>query len=245
MLTKEKIKKIRSLHRKKFREQLGLFLIEGPKMLEEAMLYAPDLVQEVYVMDSALHLCTTSKDKVYVVAEKELRQLSMLKQPQSLVAVCSFKPTSENAHEGKGLILALDRIQDPGNFGTILRLAAWFGVKQVLASDDTVELYNPKVVQASMGSVFTVNVNYVNLEEVLKETKLPIYGALLEGESVYKSTLSVPSVLLMGNEGNGISDELLPLISNPIHIPKFGLGESLNVAMATGIFLSEYKRNDM
>ena len=240
MITKEKIKFIRGLHRKKNRMQEQLFLIEGPKMLTEALKYKRDAVQEVFHVEEWEPPKSLPKEKCSAVSEKILRQLSLLKQPQKVVAICSFMtPITEQSD----LILALDNVQDPGNFGTILRLAGWFGVSSIVVSKDSVEAYNPKVVQASMGAVFHVDVSYVDLETYFKKTDLPVYGALLEGANVYQTALPAKAILLLGNEGNGISSSIQPFISHPIHIPKFGNGESLNVAMATGIFLSEFKRS--
>jgi len=210
------------------------------KMLAEALKFRPECVQEVFHTEDWESQLELPKEKCTVVLDKILRQLSLLKQPQKVVAICSYlSPTSLK----EDLILALDNVQDPGNFGTILRLAGWFGVSKVIASQDSVEVYNPKVVQASMGAVFHVNVTYTDLNAFFQDTNLPVYGALLEGENVYQTQLPSKAILLLGNEGNGISESLISFISHPIHIPKFGNGESLNVAMATGVFLSEFKRS--
>jgi TrmH family RNA methyltransferase len=160
------------------------------------------------------------------------------------LAVFRIKKTEDIVQ--KNTIVALDNISDPGNLGTIIRLCDWFGIKDLVCSQSTVDLYNPKVVQASMGSLTRVNVSYVNLQTFLIETSLPIFGTFTDGNNVYTTKLPKDSVLLMGNEGNGISTEIANLVSKKLSIPRFGAiqsTESLNVATATAIFLSEFKRN--
>lgn len=241
MITKETIKQVRQLHQKKFRTAEQLFIIEGIKMLEEALRFNPECIQAIYVSEKLELPFLVPNEKLIVVTDKVLRQLSTLKNPQGIVAVCrQFNAKIDQ----KTFSIALDRIQDPGNMGTILRLAAWFGVKQIIASPDSVDQFNPKVVQASMGAIFNVSVVYTDLKEFLSQCDVPVYGALLSGENVYTQKLKPEGIILMGNEGNGISDVLLPFITSPLHIPKFGEGESLNVAMATGVFLSEFCRGE-
>jgi TrmH family RNA methyltransferase len=139
-------------------------------------------------------------------------------------------------------ILAVDGVQDPGNLGTIIRTADWFGINTIVCSHETVDCFNPKVIQSTMGSIFRVHLDYTNLEEFLNQSELPIFGALMEGESVFNSSIPESGILVMGNEGNGISENLLPLINHPIHIPGRGQAESLNVAVATGILLGQLSR---
>jgi len=237
-LSKEQIKRIQMLHKKKFRDESKLFIIEGRKIIDEAIKYNPDCIQTVYSVSPERF--TNSKVQIVEIENKDLKKISSLKHPQGDLAICHYlgnKPTTESK-----LKIALDQIQDPGNMGTIIRLAAWFGVDEIIASQDTVDCYNPKVIQATMGAIFNVKISYCELKPYLEQSKLPVYGALLEGENIYKSNLQKEGVLLMGNEGNGISNELIPLVSHPITIPRFGTGESLNVAMATGILLSEFSR---
>lgn len=239
MISKEQIKFIRSLHQKKFRDKNKQFIIEGPKMIKEAIQYAPE---------SLLHIFGTEKINVNLpqhttfeeIDNKTLRQISTLKHPQKQIAICAYLPQIKKKED---FILALDNLQDPGNLGTILRLASWFDVTQIIASKTTVDCYNPKVVQASMGAIFNVNIMYLDLKSFFETTPLPIYGTLLKGENIYQKSLQKKGILLMGNEGNGISEELLPYITDAITIPKFGHGESLNVAMATSILLSEFSRS--
>ena len=158
-----------------------------------------------------------------------------------------FKIPTEKIIIESGLIIALDSIRDPGNLGTILRLCDWFGVNQLLCSKETVDIYNPKVVQATMGSIARVNVNYVDLDAFIIETKLPVFGTFMDGNNIYKSILPQEGIIVMGNDANGISEELEKLINNRLTIPRFGnlqKTESLNVATATAIILSEFRRNN-
>lgn len=238
-LSKNKLKWIRSLQQKKVREELGLFIVEGEKMVAELLA----------TNASSIELICVTKDfemkeqnfDVFLADDKQLEQISSLKTPNKVLAVVrqfNYKLPSENE-----FCLALDGVQDPGNLGTILRIADWFGVEHILCSKDTVEVYNPKVVQASMGAIFRIKTHQVDLKEHLSNYKGKIYGALLEGENVYKTTLENEGILLMGNEGNGISQDLISLITDKISIPRFGKAESLNVAVATGILVSEFKRD--
>lgn len=238
MISKEQIKYIRSLHRKKFRDLHQQFIIEGPKMITEAIQYAPDCLQKIYGTESVQEQLPEHVE-FEEIDTKALGQISTLKHPQKQVAVCTYLPQHTTRPD---FYIALDTIQDPGNLGTILRLASWFGVEHIIASKETVDCYNPKVVQASMGAIFNVNIEYVDLKEEFENTNLPLFGSLLEGENIYAKNIQKKGILVMGNEGNGISSDLLPLITDPITIPKFGKGESLNVAMATSVFLSEFSR---
>jgi len=264
MLSKNKIKFIQSLARKKNREAEKLFLVEGDKMVAEA-LQSSFSVRLLVATDEFLannigsptDLVTGSQpvsgNKVAEIIEasvEEIRKASLLQSPQHALAVVEMPQTEfEQSALANKLSLALDFIQDPGNLGTIIRLADWFGIEHLLCSENTVDCFNPKVIQASMGAIFRVKVHYLNLPEVLKKAqaeKLPVYGAFLEGENIYRHNLSQAGILVMGNEGNGISAEVEQTVTDKIHIPSFasnGTGsESLNVSMATGICLSEFKR---
>lgn len=238
VLSNSKIKQIRSLHQKKFRDELQLFLVEGEKMVLEVLASIPGQVE----------FCAATNDfktngypgiELYHCDEDTLKRCSTLKTPNKVIAVVK-KPVFREA--SSSFVLALDSVQDPGNMGTIMRLADWFGVKQIVCSNTTVDCFNPKVIQASMGAFLRVNVTYTDLKTYLGSTDLPVYGALLEGENVYKKSLAPAGILLMGNEGNGISAELFPCITHPVSIPRFGQAESLNVSVATGILLSEFYR---
>lgn len=237
-LSKEQIKRIVALHKKKFRDENQLFIIEGSKIINEAIQYNPECIQVIY--SSSAENYNEQGIKAIQITQNELSKISNLKHPQGDLAICHYLDR-EIKIEPK-FKLALDQIQDPGNLGTIIRLAAWFGIQEIIASPNTADCYNPKVIQATMGAIFNVKISYRELKPFLQESKTPIYGALLDGENMYKTELRKEGILLMGNEGNGISDDLIPLISHPISIPKFGTGESLNVAMATGILLSEFHR---
>jgi TrmH family RNA methyltransferase len=240
-LSKNKIKWIRSLQLKKNRDDLGLFLVEGEKMVAEALRDFPEMVEEVY--STTDFTFPKFNKKVEIITETELSQISALKTPNKSLAILK-KLNNKESVKSKGLILALDGVQDPGNIGTILRTADWFGIDTVVCSGDTADIYNPKVIQASMGSMLRMNVIYTSLENYLATCELPIFGALLEGENVYGRSLEKIGVLVMGNEGKGIRPNIKTYINTPIHIPGFGKAESLNVAVATGILLSEFKRRE-
>jgi TrmH family RNA methyltransferase len=240
MVSKNQIKLITSLQQKKYRIAHQLFFAEGVKGVQELIDSNFELV----------HLYTTLNDFETVssairttVQDQDLKKISALATPNSCLAV--FKMPLEKDVLETGLILALDAIRDPGNLGTILRLCDWFGIQQVLCSKETVDLYNPKVVQATMGSISRVNVNYVDLNLFLSQTQLPVYGTFMNGENIYQSSLPKQGIIVMGNEANGISPEIESKITKRLTIPRFGAvqkTESLNVATATAIVLSEFCR---
>lgn len=178
------------------------------------------------------------------VSEAELKRISLLSKPNTALAI--FKIPKSKSINSNQLIVALDNINDPGNLGTIIRLCDWFGVTDLVCNAETVDCYNPKVVQASMGSLTRVNITYLDLEELLKGQKSnPVYGTFMEGDNVYKSNLDNKGIVIFGNEANGISEKLESLITKKVTIPRFGVNqetESLNVAAATAILLSEFKR---
>lgn len=240
MVSKNQIKLITSLQQKKYRSINQLFFAEGIKVIQELVKSNFELV----------HLYTTqndfeevSNDKKTIISENDLKKISALATPNTCLAI--FKIPTEKKTNESGLILALDSIRDPGNLGTILRLCDWFGIEQLICSKDAVDIYNPKVVQATMGSIARVNVNYVDLESFIDKTKLAIFGTFMEGNNIYKTDLPQEGIIVMGNEANGISPELERLIKNRLTIPRFGTlqkTESLNVATATAIILSEFRR---
>ncbi len=241
MVSKNQIKLISSLHQKKYRIVNQLFFAEGVKVIRE-------LLQSNLELE---HLYTTLNDfdeipvfKKTLINDSDLKKLSALATPNSCLAV--FKIPFEKKISASGLILVLDNIRDPGNLGTIMRLCDWFGIHQLVCSKETVDIYNPKVVQATMGSITRVNVNYVDLKAFVTQTKLPVFGTFMDGENIYKSILPQEGIIIMGNEANGISEELEKCISNRLTIPRFGAiqkTESLNVATATAIVLSEFRRS--
>jgi len=241
MLSKNQIKLITSLQQKKYRKQQQLFFAEGIKVIQE-LLNSNFELEHLFVTDAVFP--EVSKSKISIVTEAELKKVSALTTPNNCLAL--FKIPNEQPVRESGLIIALDDIRDPGNLGTILRLCDWFGVKQVVCSTETVDIYNPKVVQATMGSITRVNVVYTDLKQFIQKTKLPVFGTFMDGEDIYKSQLPTEGVIVMGNEANGISSEIEKLTKNRISIPRFGdlqQTESLNVATATAIILSEFKRN--
>ncbi len=236
MISKNRIRFIKSLQQKKQRIENQLFVIEGEKMVNEAIQWIPYQIEVIY-HTSEYTINNINNIQFEIVTPKELQEISTLTTPNKVVAICKQLPVKVLTSD---LIIALDGIQDPGNMGTILRLADWFGISHVICSLDTVDCYNPKVLQATMGAIFRVNVDYVDLNEYLKMSTLPIYGALLEGENIFKSNLQTKGVILLGNEGNGIKEVNKKHITNPITIPRYGNAESLNVATAGAIILGSF-----
>ncbi len=238
MVSKSQTKLITSLQQKKYRDQTGLFVGEGPKVIAE-------LINEGIKL-KWLFTTDTSKNNAenhFHITEAELKKISFLKTANTSLAV--FEIPKPAFLQDSGLIVALDAIRDPGNLGTIIRLCDWFGVQQLLCSEDTTDCFNPKVVQATMGSLARVQIHYLSLSEYLSDTKLPIYGGFMDGNNVYSEKLPKDGIIVMGNEANGISKALIQEITHKIAIPRFGKTqktESLNVATATAILLSEFRR---
>lgn len=237
-LSQSKIKQIRSLHQKKCRDEQNIFVVEGEKMVLETLASIPDQI-EYCVSTTDFNPDNKGNITWYHCDEETLKRCSSLKTPNKVIAVVKKMQLPEKKDT---FIIALDSVQDPGNMGTIMRLADWFGVEKIVCSQTTVDYYNPKVIQASMGSFLRIRVEYTDLKQYLKDTSLPVFGALLEGENVYKQQLRPEGILVMGNEGNGISDEIRSFINHPVSIPGRGQAESLNVSIATGILLSEFFR---
>jgi len=238
LISKSQIKSITALGQKKYRQTAGLFVAEGPKVIAE-LIDSGLKLHSVYSISSL----KIASEKLELISASELKKISFLKTPNEALAV--FEIPSEEEQINPKLTLVLDSVRDPGNLGTIIRMCDWFGVEKVICSTDTVDCYNPKVVQATMGSIARVAVVYTNILEILKDTSLPIYGAFMEGTNVYSKTLPEDAFLVMGNEANGVSSAIESLISEKISIPQFGKShntESLNVATATAILLSEFKR---
>jgi TrmH family RNA methyltransferase len=240
MVSKNQIKLISSLHLKKNRIANQLFIAEGVKVIQE-LLKSNFILKHLYCTEPLFDEVPLPLKSL--ISESELKKISALSTPNNCLAV--FKIPASMPILDKGLILALDDIRDPGNLGTILRLCDWFGISQVVCSEQTVDLYNPKVVQATMGSISRVNVGYVNLKSFLQNSSLPIFGTFMDGSNVYMEILPKEAIIIMGNEANGISPEVENTIKNRLTIPRFGdlqLTESLNVASATAIILSEFRR---
>lgn len=240
MVSKNQIKFISSLHLKKNRIANQLFIAEGVKVIQE-LLKSNFILEHLYCTEPLFDEVQINLKSI--ISESDLRKISTLTTPNNCLAI--FKIPSSKPIIDNGLIIALDDIRDPGNLGTILRLCDWFGVSQVICTEKTVDLYNPKVVQATMGSISRVNVSYINLKNYLQTTSLPIFGTFMEGSNVYMENLPKQAIVIMGNEANGISSEIENIIKNRLSIPRFGdlqLTESLNVATATAIILSEFRR---
>ncbi|MFY0712970.1 RNA methyltransferase [Seonamhaeicola sp. NFXS20] len=238
MLSKNQIKLITSLKQKKYRQQHGLFVVEGVKTINE--LLQSNLKLHVLYTTETFNI--DAKNEI-LITEIELKKISFLKTPNKALAI--FKIPKPKPIDESQLIIALDDVRDPGNLGTIIRLCDWFGVKDLVCSKETVDCFNPKVIQATMGSITRVNINYVNLIDFLNESKLTSFGAFMDGNNVYETQLPDSGVLIMGNEANGISKAIKSIIKKKISIPKFGdiqETESLNVATATAVLLSEFKR---
>lgn len=241
MVSKNQIKLITGLQQKKYRNEHQLFLAEGVKVIQE-LLQSNIVLDHLFETESIFEAVPTAQKTL--IKEADMKRMSALNTPSSCLAV--FHIPVPKPIDFKGLIVALDDIRDPGNLGTIIRLCDWFGVTQLLCSKETVDLYNPKVIQATMGSVSRVQVNYVDLATFISETTLPVFGTFMDGKNIYKESLPSEGILIFGNEANGISPALEQKIKNRIAIPRFGnlqQTESLNVATATAIFLSEFRRN--
>lgn len=239
MLSKSQIKLISSLEQKKSRSKNGLFLVEGRKGINE-FLKSDFRLHSLYTTEDSFE---AERSKTFLITAAELKKISQLKTPQTALAV--FEIPVKEEPELSGLVVALDGVRDPGNLGTIIRLCDWFGVETLLCSGDTVDCYNPKVVQASMGSITRVGIYYCDIETMLKQTKLPVMGTYLTGENFYNISLPKEGILILGNEANGISEEVGTLISLKLSIPQFGRikeTESLNVATATAVLLGEFRR---
>lgn len=239
MLSKNQIKLINKLKLKKHRSESNLFVAEGIKTIKE-LLQSNLILQQLYTTES-FDLDLTLET---LVSEADLKRISFLTTPNKALAV--FEIPKSKCVDLSQLCVALDDVRDPGNLGTIIRLCDWFGIKDLICNIGTVDCFNPKVVQATMGSITRVNINYLDLQLFLKDVNVPVYGAFMDGENVYThNKLFNSGILIMGNEANGVSKPIESIISEKISIPRFGelkATESLNVATATSILLSEFKR---
>lgn len=241
MLSKNEIKDIQSLGHKKSRDADGLFVAEGPKIVAELLETQKDNIVCIYATDSWFTSHTAGNVAVKQISQLELERISQLATPHEVVAVVkqfALPPIEKK----RGWTILLDGIRDPGNLGTIIRLADWFGIKQIICSEDTTEWYNPKVVQASMGSIVRVHVYYENLEQLLSSSTLPVYAAHLAGKDVRSISFPDDGMLLIGNEAAGIRSSLISHVKEKILIPRIGHAESLNAAVAAGILLWELRR---
>ena len=249
MVSKAKIKLIHSLERKKYRLSEGLFLAEGDKLVGDLLPY----FRCRYLLAEAPWLAEHGDVVAQELQEAEgndLERASLLKSPQSVLALFEMRCREFEASLLDGqLTLALDGVQDPGNMGTIIRLADWFGVRRVICSQASADIYSPKCVQATMGAIARVEVHYLDLDAVLQETEIPVIGTFMDGENIYGCDLPHEAILVMGNEGSGISSTIEASVSNKIMIPSYPsdcvTSESLNVATATAITLAEWRRRDL
>ncbi len=237
-ITIANIKWIKSLQEKKNRSEENCFVIEGRKMLDEAIMTSNLSLKMVVACtsyDQEIHV--EEETEVFYASEKEMQRITSLKNHANVLAIVEIptatKPTLTRA-------ICLDHLQDPGNMGTIMRIADWFGISDIVASNESVDVFNPKTIQASMGSIFRVQVHYVDLPEFLKKSTLPIYAATMDGEPYHRFTFEQNGLLLIGNEGNGISPEIAEIITHSIGIPRIGKAESLNAAVACGILCAHW-----
>lgn len=248
MISKNQFKFVRQLEQKKYRRREGLFVAEGTKVVGDLMQHSQPrmLFATSEYLDARPQLLQMGYE-TFRITDDELRRLSFLQHPQQVLALFPLSQISNSKIQTSNLSLALDGVQDPGNLGTIIRLADWFGIESIYCSEDTVDAWNPKVVQATMGSIARVNIIYMNLPEMLDNlpADFPVYGTFLDGENIYQQPLSENGLIIMGNEGNGISEAVRSRITHRLLIPSFRQGdtaESLNVAIATAITCSEFRR---
>ena len=251
MISKSLLKQIKSLEQRKFRKESGLFVAEGGKTVQDLIDLGLETTCIIATEEWLKNHKLNTRATVTVASEEEMKKASFLRTPQGVLALFKqlFHNTDLSAPE-HGLCLALDNIQDPGNMGTIIRIADWFGIKDIFCSNGTVDIYNPKTVQATMGAIGRVKVHYTNLPQLITSLngKAPVYGTFLDGENIYSHPLSNNGLIVMGNEGNGISDECEKLIKERLLIPNYPAGcktsESLNVSVATAIVCSEFRRRN-
>lgn len=240
MVSKSQMKLISGLAQKKYRQRHGLFVVEGLKGIQE-LLESPFKLKYLYSL--AESAAKFDVQKVEIVNLRELQKMSTLKNPQEALAIFEIPKEASHSPAAHGLTLMLDDVRDPGNLGTLIRLCDWFGIERLVCSRNTVDCYNPKVVQASMGSLGRVEVIYSALADYLNENKLPVYGAFMDGKDVYGEDLPSDAVLILGNEANGISESCAAFVDHKITIPHYGLktAESLNVATAGAIMMSTWR----
>jgi RNA methyltransferase, TrmH family len=248
MISKNQIKQVKALHLKKFRDEQKLFIAEGIKVVNEIIATHPELIHQLFVTETYLqgNSNTVQKTKLNynAISEEDLKKISLQSQPNNVLAVCHYLKEEEPATDlSKQFSFYLDDIRDPGNLGTILRMADWFGIKELFCSRQSTEVYNPKTIQSAMGSFLRVRVKYCDLKELIAKNKFPVYGAVLDGENIYDQKLQ-NGLIIIGNEANGIAEQNLALITHPISIPaaSTSTAESLNAAMATAIICGEFFR---
>jgi TrmH family RNA methyltransferase len=241
MVSKREVKYIQSLCQKKHRAEERLFIVEGEKAVEE-LIQSDWTIRQLYATADWMAAHLSLNLPVQEASEEQLQQMSGLRSARAVIALVEMPNQQELPLQPDGFTLVLDQLQDPGNMGTILRIADWFGIQTIVASESCADLYNPKVIQSSMGSFLRVQVHYTDLTAWLEQYRAPILGAVLTGESVFMASPHERAALIIGNEGQGIGQQLLPFIQEPVSIPRLGKAESLNAAVATGILLSYLKR---
>lgn len=245
MISKQQISFVRSLQQKKYRQMYGKFLVEGDKLVRE-LLSSSLKTETIFKTSSWNGVVKRGKIEVIEVTEAELRKISTHENPNQVLAVAEIPVLSNEFVTTKlpgALYLACDNLSDPGNAGTIIRTADWFGIQHVFFSEGSVDVFNPKVVSAAKGSLFRVVCHYVDLSKLFKNNAhLPVYGTFMEGENIYSLSLAKNAIIVIGNEANGIGEELKPFINHKISIPNFGKVESLNAAVAAGIVMGEFRR---
>ncbi|MBD8490808.1 RNA methyltransferase [Echinicola sp. CAU 1574] len=246
MISKNTVKFIKSLQQKKFRKQENAFFVEGSKNVTELLLSDFEVTHLLYTdkyFEEQQKLIDTCKGECFQVTPKNLEAAGSFKTNDGALAVAKLKDNSPFDIEKGELAIALDDVRDPGNLGTIIRIADWYGIKKLIFSKETADFYNPKVLNSSMGSFTRVSFFYTELKDYLPQQQLPVYGAFLEGDNIHSKTITEGGIILMGNESKGISDVLAPLVTQKLTIPRFGHAESLNVAIATAVICDNFKRN--
>ena len=250
MLSKNKIKYINSLKIKKYRSQYKQFIAEGTKIVKELIINKKDIA-EIYATKDWINNNNVPEGICTVCDIKDIQKISSLKNPQEVLAVVNHKNTNLDYKKlSDQLIITLDNIQDPGNLGTIIRIADWYGIETIICSEDSVDCYNPKVVQATMGAFARVDILYTDIKNLISDMtekfSVPVYGTFLEGENIYNCSLTKNGIIVMGNEGSGISENVESLVTQKLYIPNFPpeteTSESLNISVATAITCSEFRR---
>ncbi|NEU07903.1 RNA methyltransferase [Flavihumibacter sp. R14] len=246
MLSKSQISFIKSLHQKKYRKEHGLFIVEGIKSVTE-FIHSDYLVTDIYCTENVMPKLAnlSQKIKLHQISVSDLERITTLTTAQNILALVRLPANKdiETLDLNETFSLALDGIQDPGNLGTIIRTADWFGIPNIICSHDTVEAYNPKVVQATMGSLSRIQVIYCDLPSVLESSRVPVFGALLDGTPITETAFGGEGIIVLGNEGKGISEAVIGQITNRVTIPGLGKAESLNVAVCASLFCYELRRN--
>ena|SRR5665647_1093782 len=247
MLTNKIVKYIQSLSHKKFRDEEGAFIAEGPKVVSEFLLSKKFecimvCAEKDWLFENSSLVNTISPGKIFEIDDHWLQRISQLKTPNKVVAVFKQINSSKDKNFKDKISIMLDDIQDPGNLGTIIRNADWFGIENIICSENCVDCYNPKVVQSTMGSLSRVNILYTDLATFIQKNKINVYAAALSGTSVFETGKIKEGIILIGNESKGIHEDILKLASQRITIPRIGHAESLNAAVASGIILSQIKK---